>query len=415
MKIDIHNYARQAELALVRLDNSEATPKNKEAIKQFVDHCVADNMSVPRIAKYIDVLRFWALWLGKDFDAATKDDIAPIVTKLQLNEKYSPWTKQTFKVMIRRFYSWLRKTDNEYPEEVKWISIKMKLSERRLPGDGDLLNEDDVKRLLEVIDHPRDKAFVSMLWESGCRVGELSSLTLRSIDIDKYGILITVEGKTGSRKLRLISSTEYLMAWLKMHPCRNDRDSPLWVNRGNVNIREAMHYRNIAMMLRAYFASAGIKKRTNPHLFRHSRATYMANYLTEFQMNQYFGWAQGSNMPSTYVHMSGRELDGTILALNGIKDPENKKHEFQLQPKTCPRCDSINSYDSKYCHKCAGILDVKEAVMLEEKRQEEANLQKQEAKMRQDSDSIMNKLMQIPEVQRFIAQKLVEMGGLKGL
>jgi hypothetical protein len=45
----------------------------------------------------------------------------------------------------------------------------------------------------------------------------------------------------------------------------------------------------------------------------------MANPLTEFQMNHYFGWTQGSNMPSTYVHLSGKDLDGAILKMNGQK------------------------------------------------------------------------------------------------
>ncbi|MEA3378864.1 MAG: hypothetical protein U9Q69_04460 [Nanoarchaeota archaeon] len=53
------------------------------------------------------------------------------------------------------------------------------------------------------------------------------------------------------------------------------------------------------MMIRKLFKEAGVDKKHNPHTFRHSRASYLANYLTEFQMNQYFGWVQGSDMPST--------------------------------------------------------------------------------------------------------------------
>ncbi|MBW2965283.1 tyrosine-type recombinase/integrase, partial [Candidatus Woesearchaeota archaeon] len=80
-----------------------------------------------------------------------------------------------------------------------------------------------------------------------------------------------------------------------------------------------MHYSAIRSMVSRTFEKAGIRKKCNPHAFRHSRATYMANHLTEFQMNQYFGWIQGSDMPSTYVHMSGREVDDAILAMNGLK------------------------------------------------------------------------------------------------
>jgi integrase/recombinase XerD len=44
----------------------------------------------------------------------------------------------------------------------------------------------------------------------------------------------------------------------------------------------------------------------------------MANYLTEAQMNVYFGWAQGSDTPGVYVHLSGRDVDDAILKANGI-------------------------------------------------------------------------------------------------
>jgi integrase/recombinase XerD len=42
------------------------------------------------------------------------------------------------------------------------------------------------------------------------------------------------------------------------------------------------------------------------------------HYLKETQMNAYFGWIQGSDMPSTYVHLSGRDIDDAILKANGI-------------------------------------------------------------------------------------------------
>jgi integrase/recombinase XerD len=35
-------------------------------------------------------------------------------------------------------------------------------------------------------------------------------------------------------------------------------------------------------------------------------------------MDAYFGWIQGSDMPSIYVHLSGRDIDDAILKANGI-------------------------------------------------------------------------------------------------
>jgi len=163
-----------------------------------------------------------------------------------------------------------------------------------------------------------------------------------------------------------------------------------------------MAYGTISSLLKRLFKKAGIKKKSNPHLFRHSRATLMANHLTEFQMNQYFGWIQGSDMPSTYIHMSGKEVDNAILEMNGVKSREEKK-ESVLRPVKCPRCDTINSYNSKYCNKCSGILDLKLAMEIEENRTKEES-------MRSNSDDVMNLLMKDKDVQKLLLEKITQLG-----
>jgi len=49
----------------------------------------------------------------------------------------------------------------------------------------------------------------------------------------------------------------------------------------------------------------------------------MTNYLTEAQMNIYFGWAQGSDMHGVYVHLSGRDVNDAILKVNGVIDKDS--------------------------------------------------------------------------------------------
>ena len=129
----------------------------------------------------------------------------------------------------------------------------------------------------------------------------------------------------------------------------------------------------------------------------------MANHLTEFQMNQYFGWIQGSDMPATYVHMSGREVDNAILKMNGIETDE-KREETKMLPPICPRCDTINGHDSKFCLKCGGVLNLKSAMELEEKR-------KVETEKRDGADNMMNLLLRDKEVQEYLMQKLQSYGG----
>jgi integrase/recombinase XerD len=50
----------------------------------------------------------------------------------------------------------------------------------------------------------------------------------------------------------------------------------------------------------------------------------MANHLTEAQMNAYFGWIEGSGMPSIYVHYRG-DIDDAILRADGIVQKETER------------------------------------------------------------------------------------------
>ncbi|MDQ1255196.1 MAG: integrase/recombinase XerD [Euryarchaeota archaeon] len=110
-----------------------------------------------------------------------------------------------------------------------------------------------------------------------------------------------------------------LKEWLEEHPSKDCPEAPLWFNFAKrEKSLKPLRYEAIRMRLNKIAKKAGINKKIHPHLFRHSRCTHMANYLTEAQMNAYFGWVQGSGMPSVYVHLSGRDVDGAVLKANGI-------------------------------------------------------------------------------------------------
>ena len=225
--LDIHDFRKRTEYAVIRLEESNLSGRNKKLIFSFRDFCVLEGISIGRIERYLCVLRLLAEILKKDYDKATKNDIVKLVTVIQNNERLSAWTKATYKKMLKRFYKWLKKTGDEYPGQVKWMKTSPKRNELKIPNNGDLITEKEVEKLIDVAEHPRDKAFVSVLYESGGRVGEIGSLQQKNVKIDEYGMVLSVEGKTGSRPIRIISSTPYLMTWIQNHPFKDEPDAPL--------------------------------------------------------------------------------------------------------------------------------------------------------------------------------------------
>jgi ribosomal protein L40E len=203
------------------------------------------------------------------------------------------------------------------------------------------------------------------------------------VQFDEFGAVLLVNGKTGQRRVRVIASEPRLHQWIENHPFKDDPDAPLWITIGTNSRYKIWNYGTAREVIKKIARKAGIKKRVYPHLFRHSRATHLANHLTEAQMKQYFGWVQGSDMASIYVHLSGRDVDNALLKLNGLEVKEEKKEE-QFKALMCPRCKARNSPDAKFCSNCGMCLDAKTAVAIDE--------------LRAKADMLMNELVKNPEV-----------------
>jgi len=347
--------------------------KNLQLIKQFSDSCYAEGIGKLRVMKYIYTLKNLSSMLNKEFDKAKKKDIITLVGAIEKKD-YSDWTKHDYKVAVKKFYKWLRDTE-EYPAEVKWIKTTVKRRNGKLP-EG-LLTEEEVKKLIEAANNSRDKALISVLYESGCRASELLSLKLKNVEFDKYGCIILVNGKTGMRRIRLITSAPYLRNLINDHLHKDDPNFPLWIVLGN-NTDKGIIYTTLRHILERVADRVNFKKDVNPHHFRHSRATFLANHLTEAQLCEYLGWVKGSDMPSTYVHMSGRDIDNAVKKIHGLIEEKEKKPSV-LAPKICSRCEESNPPTSKFCNKCSLALDFKIALDLEEKRKK--------------SDSIVNQFV----------------------
>jgi site-specific recombinase XerD len=388
-RIDIHDFHSRLHAAeqLVQSANP-IIQRNTKLIQKFEHVIVAEGLSTGRVTKYVLSLRKLAKWLGQDFDTVTKPDIEDLINQLE-RSNYSAWTKHDYKVVIKRFYKWLN-GGNEYPEAVKWITTTFKKKDSLLPKD--LLTEDDVKQLVDAASSPRDKAFIITLYESGARIGEIGSMQIRDVVFEDRYTTLMLQGKTGSRRVIVVAATPYLNVWIQHHPLQENPDSPLWVNQGTVNRHQAMSYPALAKVLKVTAKRASLRKRVTPHQLRHSRATFLATKLTEAQMNQIFGWKQGSEMPSIYVHLSGRDVDDAILGVYGLKDETDEKPK--LTPRICPRCDVSNAYNAKFCSRCGLAIDIDAATQLEHARQ--------------TTDNVMDILMNDREFRELLANKIKE-------
>ena len=335
MKLDIQNTDKKFEWAKIKFENMDISEQNKETVKQFEHKCFMLGMSKSRVLRYYNFFFYIFKFFKKDLLKTTKEDIEFIVSKMNANENHSPVTKCDNRCMLKRFYKLMEGNNENYPQKVVWISTKIRQCDKKLIAEGDLLTKEEIKTLIEATLNIRDKAFVALLAEGGFRIAEIGNLLIGNIKFEdlegKTTAIITVTGKTGMRKVRVVQCVTFLRQYLEKHPFKSEDDKPLWITLGKQNkyiALKPLKYDNFRMLVKRAFLRAGIKKRSNLHLFRHSRATHMASVFSEFEANTFFGWVQGSGMPSTYIHLSGKDLDKKILAINGIHTEPDKQEEI---------------------------------------------------------------------------------------
>ena len=385
---EVYDYENQLKWALARLENSGIEPENKKLIQGFVDYLFAHGLSLGRIIKYVGEITRLAKLFNRSFKETSKQDIVALVAKIEARQDCSHFTKHDYKLALKKFFKYLGGSE-EYPEQVAWIKVGSGNDKRLLPEE--LLTEEEVKRLADAARTPRDRALVLVLYDSGCRIGELLSLRIKNMQSDEYGAQLIVNGKTGSRRVRIIASAPALAAWLNIHPLRDDPNAPLWVVLGTRNRDRFLSHRSVIDLLKNLAKAAKIKKRVYPHLFRHSRATHLASHLTEAQMKQHFGWVQASDMASVYVHLSGRDVDKALLQLHGI-EVEKSTQEEKFNLIICSRCKEKNSPDAKFCNACGLCFDVRTAMQVDE--------------LRVKADQFMSKVVERPEVLDALIQAL---------
>ena len=307
-------------------------------------------------------------------------------------------TKSTIKSILKKFFKWLHGMSAEagYPEEVRWISTKIKMHKRKLPED--LLTPEDVDKLARAADRPRDEALVRVLYESGCRIGEFLTLSIRNVTLDEYGAVLHVHGKTGPRRVRIIHTSPILSRWLSQHPMRDDPDAPLWVTLLKGHRTERLSYVSARKVLVTLTRRAGIKKRVHAHLFRHSRATELAGCpeISRPQMCEYLGWNQETQMAGIYIHLSGASVDDAILRASGItvENAASRAREKARPPVYCVRCKTLNGPEAEFCQQCDLPLNQTAALRVDEENRKD--------------DEFMNRLVKHPKFQELMREIEIE-------
>lgn len=371
-------FERELAHELSELENRNLPKDVVLRIREFVEDIGLEGISPGRRYAYILRLRKIALIIPDKFLDPSERDTKSVISKISSTnvkwgsgEEHLPTQNsiQAYQVALKKFYKWHLGKNESYPDCVKWIKIGNGHPSKQVKPES-LITQDEVNKLIESSENPRDRALFSSLYDSGARIGELLSMKIRDVGFDNYGAIFKVTGKTGFRQIRIVgNSIPYLRAWIQVHPKKRDKDAWLFCKISNDVSGTKLTHHDVYSIFRKVSKRAGIKRRIHPHLFRHTRATILASRVVEAPLESQMGWVHGSKQTKTYVHLSLRDQDNAILKGYGIEIKEKDKTKEET-PKECPRCGQLNPTTFTYCGTCGMPLDIKAALEAEQKEEE---------------------------------------------
>lgn len=272
----------------------------------FFDRYIGYRRTVSRpstVERIRYTLQKWKAFLGEKSPAeATREDVDLFLSRLSAK----PSTIARTISDLRCFYAWMN--DRGLAETNPWSVVPRPRIGRRIPM---VLRREDVDRLLRAADcisirQIRDRAMIAFLWSTGCRVGELISLDLSNVDLDRRRAV--VRGKGDKERVVLFDETtaRLLGLWI-----RNART--IWASPSTNAVFVGRHGRRITYtavrdaLIRAA-DRARLGRRVHPHLLRHSFATYLLERGVDLRVIQQLLGHADLSTTQIYTHVSDRRL-----------------------------------------------------------------------------------------------------------
>jgi integrase/recombinase XerD len=331
----------------------------------------------------------------KSFAELTGQDIVEFLDRIRKPESVDPlhkWigTYNHTRVILLRFFRWLHRPSDDIKPNKRPIPAVMqqipnlKRHEISIYKPTDLWTEEDDAIFYKYCPSVRDRCWHAVSRDTGCRPSELLRLKIKDVVVQQlengYQVArITVNGKTGTRHVRLNNSYPRLKDWLRQgHPYPGNPSAPLFCGLGKKNTGKKLARNTMFTIYNNYKKvhfphllkdpmvpeedkrklTELLKKPWNPYIRRHTAATEISKVLKDSVLiDQYMGWSHAGNTRQKYQHYYNDDsFDAMLTMMDGLKPIAPAKGKVLLKPRLCPNCQETNTPESKFCAKCKFVL-----------------------------------------------------------
>ncbi len=282
-----------------------------EIIRDFINYILVERgLSDNTCASYERDLTGFSRFLearGKEPKTVAPQDITDFIGELS-RRGLKPRSYARHLTTIRSLYRFM--ISRGMIESSPCDLIDMPRIEKKLPN---FLSLDEVESLLESppVDRAkgiRDRTMLEVLYATGMRVSELTSIGLNDLNLQTG--LITTIGKGG--KERLVPLGELSLRWIRDYLkdarpliLKNKRSPYLFITaRGS-----AMTRQNFWVIIKKYARVAGLPiEKVKPHALRHSFATHLLERGVDLRHLQVMLGHSDISTTQIYTHVSTERL-----------------------------------------------------------------------------------------------------------
>lgn len=222
-----------------------------------------------------------------------------------LEEKYSPYSVEFGMIVMHNFFKYwkMQGKDCLSPDLIKVKKVYAR-SHRAV-------THDEYRRILARIPEEnfinlRDRLALSMLWDTGIRISELTSLTVEQFDRSSRKTVIKNAKNANSRIIVWSEETQALLhAYLPVRAILTNT-SPLFVSACMKGITR-LSARHIQRTIKYYASKAGIYEKITPHSFRHGWAHHRLDQRASLPFIQ--RGLGHKNPMSTHIYLQYTDVD----------------------------------------------------------------------------------------------------------
>lgn len=255
------------EIKLKETSLSVITDPIPQLVKTYIVVKKIEGLSDGTLANYMNILRMFFLWVRKQPEEVTANDIRMFIYDYQQRRNISDITMDKYREMIVWFFGWAHSEEYIPKNPGRAVkAIKCEVKERQA------LTQLELEYLRLACKTKRERAMLEFLYSTGCRVSELSIVKKDDIDWKSGAVHLFGKGKKHRTSFINAKCEVALKEYLKT---REDDCEYLFITERKP--ARQMTKGAIEKMIRELAERSDVTKHVTPHILRHTTATQAVN------------------------------------------------------------------------------------------------------------------------------------------